>query len=88
MELTDLKVFLRIAEEGNITRAAEQQVCAVNVTARVKSENELGVPYSTDTPMGDLNGKRANVPGLCVPFLICLKKRCVLYRKRLIQAVL
>lgn len=46
MELTDLKVFLRIAEEGNITRAAEQLgYVQSNVTARVKKlENELGVP--------------------------------------------
>ncbi|MGO4789576.1 LysR family transcriptional regulator [Paenibacillus sp. 2KB_20] len=46
MELTDLKVFLRIADEGNITRAAEQLgYVQSNVTARVKKlENELGVP--------------------------------------------
>ncbi|WP_339294443.1 LysR family transcriptional regulator [Paenibacillus sp. FSL W7-1279] len=46
MELTDLKVFLKIAEEGNITRAAEQLgYVQSNVTARVKKlENELGVP--------------------------------------------
>lgn len=46
MELTDLRVFLRIAEEGNITRAAEQLgYVQSNVTARVKKlENELGVP--------------------------------------------
>jgi LysR family transcriptional regulator, cell division regulator len=46
MELTDLKVFLRIADEGNITRAAEQLgYVQSNVTARVKKlENELGIP--------------------------------------------
>lgn len=46
MELTDLKVFLKIAEEGNITRAAEQLgYVQSNVTARIKKlENELGVP--------------------------------------------
>ncbi|MGG4345888.1 LysR family transcriptional regulator [Paenibacillus lautus] len=46
MELTDLKVFLKIADEGNITRAAEQLgYVQSNVTARVKKlENELGIP--------------------------------------------
>lgn len=46
MELTDLKIFLRIADEGNITRAAEQLgYVQSNVTARVKKlENELGIP--------------------------------------------
>ena len=53
MELTDLKVFLRIAEEGNITRAAEQLgYVQSNVTARVKSlRMNWESPYSTDTPM-------------------------------------
>ncbi|GAB6926163.1 LysR family transcriptional regulator [Paenibacillus sp. JCM 10914] len=45
MELTDLRIFLRIAEEGNITRAAEQLgYVQSNVTARIrKLEGELGV---------------------------------------------
>jgi len=45
VELTDLKVFLRVVEEGSITRAAERLgYVQSNVTARLKRlEAELGV---------------------------------------------
>lgn len=45
MELIDLKVFLSIAEEGSISRAAERlEYVQSNVTARIrKLESELGV---------------------------------------------
>lgn len=54
MELTDLKVFLTVAEEGNITGAAERMdYVQSNVTARIrKLESELGVPLFHRHPKG------------------------------------
>jgi DNA-binding transcriptional LysR family regulator len=54
VELTDLNVFLSIAEEGNISRAAERlEYVQSNVTARLrKLESELGVPLFLRHPKG------------------------------------
>ena len=52
MELTDLKVFLRIAEEEYHRAAERLGYVQSNVTARVKSlRMNWESPYSTDTPM-------------------------------------
>ncbi|MCM3273563.1 LysR family transcriptional regulator [Paenibacillus elgii] len=54
MELTDLKMFAVIAEEGSISRAAERLgYVQSNVTARIrKLESELGVPLFHRHPKG------------------------------------
>jgi DNA-binding transcriptional LysR family regulator len=54
VELTDLKVFLAIMEEGSITRAAERLgYVQSNVTARIrKLETELGAQLFHRTPKG------------------------------------
>ncbi|TDF94775.1 LysR family transcriptional regulator [Paenibacillus piri] len=54
MELTDLKVFVAIAEEGGISRAAERlDYVQSNVTARLrKLEEELGVSLFHRLPKG------------------------------------
>ncbi|MEK8127835.1 LysR family transcriptional regulator [Paenibacillus filicis] len=54
MELTDLKVFITIAEEGSVSRAAERLgYVQSNVTARVrKLEDELGVSLFHRHPKG------------------------------------
>ncbi|PYI52172.1 LysR family transcriptional regulator [Paenibacillus flagellatus] len=54
MELTDLKVFAAVAEEGSISRAAERlEYVQSNVTARIrKLESELGVPLFRRHPKG------------------------------------
>ncbi|WP_258168297.1 LysR family transcriptional regulator [Paenibacillus sp. AR247] len=54
MELSDLKVFLAIAEERNISRAAERLgYVQSNVTARIrKLEEELGLPLFYRHPKG------------------------------------
>lgn len=54
MELTDLKIFLSVAEEGGISRAAEHlDYVQSNVTARLrKLEEELGVPLFHRLPKG------------------------------------
>ncbi|WNC16287.1 LysR family transcriptional regulator [Brevibacillus brevis] len=54
MELTDLKVFLAVAAEGNVSRAAERlEYVQSNVTARIrKLETELGVPLFHRHPKG------------------------------------
>ncbi|AJY75178.1 LysR family transcriptional regulator [Paenibacillus beijingensis] len=54
MELSDLKVFLTITEEGNISRAAERLgYVQSNVTARIrKLEAELGIPLFHRHPKG------------------------------------
>ncbi|MCR8635580.1 LysR family transcriptional regulator [Paenibacillus radicis (ex Xue et al. 2023)] len=54
MELTDLKVFITIAEEGSISRAAERMdYVQSNVTARIrKLESELGILLFHRNPKG------------------------------------
>ncbi|MFE5318970.1 LysR family transcriptional regulator [Paenibacillus sp. NPDC056579] len=54
MELTDLKVFVTVAEEGNISGAAQRMdYVQSNVTARIrKLESELGVPLFHRHPKG------------------------------------
>lgn len=54
MELTDLKVFLAIIEEGSITRAAEKlDYVQSNITTRVrKLESELGAQLFHRNPKG------------------------------------
>jgi len=54
VELTDLKIFVKIAEEGNISRAAEGLgYVQSNVTARIKKlEAELGVLLFNRQPHG------------------------------------
>ncbi len=54
MELTDLKVFVAIMEEGSITRAAEKlDYVQSNITSRVrKLELELGTQLFHRTPKG------------------------------------
>ncbi|SCW66003.1 DNA-binding transcriptional regulator, LysR family [Paenibacillus tianmuensis] len=56
MELTDLKVFMAIIQEGSITRAAEKlQYVQSNITMRVrKMELELGVQLFHRTSKGVL----------------------------------
>ena len=54
LELSDLKVFVEIAKEGSISRAAESLgYVQSNVTARIrKLEDELGVPLFYRQPKG------------------------------------
>jgi LysR family transcriptional regulator, cell division regulator len=54
VELTDLKIFIKIAEEGSISRAAERlDYVQSNVTARIrKLEYELCVPLFHRHPKG------------------------------------
>ncbi|PWW31361.1 DNA-binding transcriptional LysR family regulator [Cytobacillus oceanisediminis] len=54
MELTDLKVFMAIIDEGNITRAAEKLgYVQSNITMRVrKMESELGAQLFQRNPKG------------------------------------
>ncbi|MFZ4453290.1 LysR family transcriptional regulator [Salibacterium aidingense] len=54
MELTDLKIFVTVAEEGNISRAAKRlDYVQSNMTARIrKLETELGVQLFHRLPKG------------------------------------
>ncbi|RXZ80634.1 LysR family transcriptional regulator [Paenibacillaceae bacterium] len=54
MELTDLKVFVMVAEEGSVSRAASRlDYVQSNVTARIqKLESELGIPLFHRHPKG------------------------------------
>ncbi|CAG7648565.1 LysR family transcriptional regulator [Paenibacillus allorhizosphaerae] len=54
MELTDLKVFVTVAEEGSVSRAAERlEYVQSNVTARIrKLESEIGVALFFRHPKG------------------------------------
>jgi DNA-binding transcriptional LysR family regulator len=54
LEITDLRVFMAVAEEGNITRAARRmEYVQSNITARIrKLEEELGVPLFDRHPKG------------------------------------
>jgi DNA-binding transcriptional LysR family regulator len=54
MELTDLKIFLTVAEEGSVSGAARRlDYVQSNVTARMrKLESELGVPLFHRHPKG------------------------------------
>ncbi|MDF2960461.1 MAG: LysR family transcriptional regulator [Paenibacillus sp.] len=63
MELTDLKVFITVAEEGSISRAAERMdYVQSNVTARIrKLESELGVELFHRYPKGVSLTDKGNV---------------------------
>ncbi|WP_028608628.1 LysR family transcriptional regulator [Paenibacillus harenae] len=63
MELTDLKIFMAIIQEGSITRAAEKlEYVQSNITMRVrKMESELGVQLFHRTPKGVLPTEKGRV---------------------------
>lgn len=54
MELTDLKIFLRVADEGNVSRSAQKLgYVQSNITNRIKKlEEELGNPLFHRNPKG------------------------------------
>ena len=51
MDIKDLTVFKKVAEEGSISKAAKSlSYVQSNVTMKIKQlEDELGVPYFTGT---------------------------------------
>ncbi|AFH62901.1 LysR family transcriptional regulator [Paenibacillus caseinilyticus] len=63
MELTDLKIFMAIIQEGSITRAAERlEYVQSNITMRIrKMESELGVQLFHRTPKGVLPTEKGRI---------------------------